>query len=100
MNLEIDNNRNKGHLLKPEQRLAVRSILEENPYYCSFFGYKVEKFKPDQILELEARMEENRKAINQQLTAYESLLKIHIHDSEFEKTPKRSIKRFLYKLEE
>jgi hypothetical protein len=28
------------------------------------------------------------------------VMKIHIHDQEFEKTPKRSIKRFLYKLEE
>jgi len=44
-------------------------------------------------------MEENRKAVNQQLASYEALLKIHIHDKEFEKTPKRSIKRFLYKLE-
>jgi long-chain acyl-CoA synthetase len=50
--------------------------------------------------ELEAKMEENRKEINMHLAAYEALLKIHIHESEFEKTPKRSIKRFLYKLEE
>ncbi len=50
--------------------------------------------------ELEAKMEENRKAVNQKLAAYESLQKIHIHQVEFEKTPKRSIKRFLYKLEE
>jgi long-chain acyl-CoA synthetase len=49
---------------------------------------------------LVARMEDNRKVVNQQLAAYETLLKIHIHDKEFEKTPKRSIKRFLYKLEE
>ena len=57
---------------------------------------------PDQVKadgvagELVAKMEENRKTINQQLAAYETLLKIHIHESEFEKTPKRSIKRFLY----
>jgi long-chain acyl-CoA synthetase len=50
--------------------------------------------------ELATKMEENRKAINHQLASFESLLKIHIHDSEFEKTPKRSIKRFLYELEE
>ncbi|MEN8228812.1 MAG: AMP-binding protein [Bacteroidota bacterium] len=61
---------------------------------------------PDQVKaegvaeELETKMEENRKAINRQLAAYETLQKIHIHDTEFEKTPKRSIKRFLYKLEE
>lgn len=50
--------------------------------------------------QLEAKMEENRKEINGHLAAYSSLLKIRIHDKEFEKTPKRSIKRFLYKLEE
>lgn len=49
--------------------------------------------------DLAARMEENRKALNQQLASYEALVKIHIHEREFEKTPKRSIKRFLYKLE-
>jgi long-chain acyl-CoA synthetase len=48
---------------------------------------------------LEELMEENRKELNRHLAAYETLLKIHIHDREFEKTPKRSIKRFLYKLE-
>ena len=50
--------------------------------------------------ELEEKMEANRKEYNQHAAAYETLQKIHIHESEFEKTPKRSIKRFLYKLEE
>jgi long-chain acyl-CoA synthetase len=60
-----------------------------------------EQVKADGVeMELGAKMEENRKAVNQQLASYETLLKIRIHDSEFEKTPKRSIKRFLYKLEE
>ncbi len=61
---------------------------------------------PDQVkadkveAELEALMEENRKEYNKHAAAFETLLKIHIHEAEFEKTPKRSIKRFLYKLEE
>jgi long-chain acyl-CoA synthetase len=50
--------------------------------------------------QLEAKMEENRKELNKHVAGYESVLKMHIHDKEFEKTPKRSIKRFLYKLEE
>ena len=50
--------------------------------------------------ELAIKMEENRKVINQQLAAYETLLKIHIQETEFQKTPKRSIKKFLYKLED
>lgn len=60
----------------------------------------LEQAKSDGVAdELAAKMEENRKEINNHLAAYEILLKIHIHDKEFEKTPKRSIKRFLYKLE-
>jgi long-chain acyl-CoA synthetase len=50
--------------------------------------------------ELAARLEENRKNLNQQVSSYEVVVKIHVHDKEFEKTPKRSIKRFLYQLEE
>ena len=43
-----------------------------------------------------AIMEENRKQINETLPAYSQIARIEIHDEEFEKTPKRSIKRFLY----
>lgn len=46
---------------------------------------------------LKAIMEENRKTLNTQIPAYEQLAGIRIMDKEFEKTPKRSIKRFLYK---
>jgi long-chain acyl-CoA synthetase len=49
---------------------------------------------------LEEIMEENRRAVNQQMASYQALLKIRLHDSEFEKTPKRSIKRFLYTLDQ
>jgi long-chain acyl-CoA synthetase len=59
----------------------------------------MEQVKSEGVAEnLVAKMEENRKEINSHLAGYESLMKIHIHDKEFEKTPKRSIKRFLYKL--
>jgi len=49
--------------------------------------------------ELVEKMEENRKELNKHVKGYESLLKIHIHDEEFVKTPKRSIKRFMYTLD-
>jgi len=45
---------------------------------------------------LDEAMEVNRKALNAQLPAYESISKIKVYPHEFEKTPKRSIKRFLY----
>lgn len=41
-------------------------------------------------------MEENRKLINAILPAYCRLSSIRIHEEEFAKTPKRSIKRYLY----
>lgn len=45
---------------------------------------------------LEVLMEENRKLVNQQLAAYEQINELRIYTHEFEKTPKKSIKRFLY----
>ena len=43
-------------------------------------------------------MEQNRKDLNDNvLPAYSKLAEIEIHSQEFEKTPKKSIKRFMYK---
>ncbi len=41
-------------------------------------------------------MEQNRNGLNQMLPAYEKITEIEIRNEEFEKTPKRSIKRYLY----
>ncbi len=41
-------------------------------------------------------MEENRVELNKNLPAYEQISMIRIYNEEFEKTPKKSIKRFLY----
>ncbi len=46
--------------------------------------------------DLEKIMEENRQQINTNLPAYCKLSAIHIHQEEFAKTPKKSIKRYLY----
>ena len=45
---------------------------------------------------LEDIMKENLKNLNDQVAAYERLVSLTIHLDEFEKTPKRSIKRYLY----
>jgi long-chain acyl-CoA synthetase len=45
---------------------------------------------------LEEMMKENLKNLNSQVAAYERLVSISIYPSEFEKTPKKSIKRYLY----
>ena len=46
---------------------------------------------------LTAQMEENRVAVNKDLPTYSQISAIELVASEFEKTPKRSIKRYLYK---
>ena len=41
-------------------------------------------------------MEQNRNGLNEMLPAYEKISEIIIQEQEFEKTPKKSIKRYLY----
>ena len=45
---------------------------------------------------LRMAMEQNRKDLNNMVAAYERIAGFKIFEEEFEKTPKRSIKRFLY----
>lgn len=45
---------------------------------------------------LDQLMEENRVALNNIVAPYERIAKIHLYPNEFEKTPKKSIKRYLY----
>ena len=46
--------------------------------------------------DLPVAMEEVRRNLNKEVAPYESIAHIYIYQSEFEKTPKRSIKRYLY----
>ena len=46
--------------------------------------------------ELQEKMEENRKALNAMVASYEGITQIQLYPYEFEKTPKKSIKRYLY----
>ena len=46
--------------------------------------------------ELEEIMEQNRQELNNQLPVYSRIAAIQLHEEEFAKTPKKSIKRYLY----
>ena len=46
--------------------------------------------------DIEKVMEDNRNELNLQLPAYCQITKVKIHFEEFEKTAKKSIKRFMY----
>jgi long-chain acyl-CoA synthetase len=49
--------------------------------------------------QIAAVMEQNRIELNAMLPNYEQVSQIRIYHEEFEKTPKKSIKRFLYQKE-
>jgi long-chain acyl-CoA synthetase len=53
-----------------------------------------EKVSQDDLIAL---FENYKREINQQLPVYMNISQVEIHSEEFAKTPKRSIKRFLYK---
>ena len=62
--------------------------------YPDMDAAKVQNLSDEDLKNL---MEQNRKDLNIQIPAYEQICGIRIMEQEFEKTPKRSIKRFLYK---
>ena len=61
--------------------------------YPDFELLNSEKISDEKLPEL---MTANLKELNQQLPAYSQVSTFKLYNEEFEKTPKRSIKRFLY----
>ena len=49
------------------------------------------------LKELEASLDDIRNAVNESLPKYSQICHLELHEKEFEKTPKKNIKRFLYK---
>ncbi len=50
--------------------------------------------------DIESIMEKHRVEVNKSLPSYSQVTKIRLYPEEFEKTPKKSIKRFLYQINE
>lgn len=80
------------------QHVTESIVIEQDGKLVALIYPDFDSLHAAQIAESEipAIMEENRKALNQMLPAYSQIAKIRIYNEEFEKTPKRSIKRFLY----
>ncbi len=62
-----------------------------------FPDYSLEGKEQLQGQTLQAYMTANLKKVNEQLPAYSKIAEVELVQNEFEKTPKRSIRRFLYK---
>lgn len=54
------------------------------------------RLKAENITDINAKFEELRKQANKQLPQYEQIVAFELQDEEFKKTPKNSIKRYLY----
>lgn len=73
-------------------------VIEKDSKLIALVYPDLEAVDQDEINEagLIEIMEENKKEVNLNLAKYMQISKIKIYPEEFEKTPKRSIKRFLY----
>ena len=74
-------------LVIPEDNKLVALI------YPDFEMMKRDNVSDEQLLTI---LEETRKAVNEKIPEFMTVSKYRIHPEEFAKTPKRSIKRFLY----
>lgn len=85
-------------LLNAQPYIAESLVIEREGKLVALVYPDAEVMKQNKISRktLLKIIHETRKQINQQLPAYSQIARIEIHDEEFEKTPKRSIKRFLY----
>lgn len=61
--------------------------------YPDAVAVKAKGLSPQELLET---MERNRAELNTQVASYEKIAKIIIRDEDFQRTPKNSIKRYLY----
>jgi long-chain acyl-CoA synthetase len=73
-------------------------VISEDNKLIGLIYPDYDKVKADNISEdkLVAILDETRKAVNERIPDYMAVSKFRIHPEEFAKTPKRSIKRFLY----
>ncbi len=96
-----------GQNIYPEE---IEQKLNNMPYVCESIVIDEENslvalVYPDienatrqgiSMKDLEGMMQDNINVLNKELPAYSQIKKVKVHHEEFEKTPKRSIKRYLY----
>jgi long-chain acyl-CoA synthetase len=78
--------------------IAESLVISEDNKLIGLIYPDYEKIKKDNISDdkLLTIIEGTRKAVNERIPDFMAVSKFRIHPEEFIKTPKRSIKRFLY----
>jgi len=78
--------------------IAESLVISEDNKLVGLISLDYEAIKKDNISEeqFSSILDETRKRVNERVPDFMSVSKFRIHTEEFAKTPKRSIKRFLY----
>ena len=77
--------------------VAESLVVERNKILVALVALAQDSVGSMSKEEIAAAMETNRRELNKELPMYSQIAKIEVMEQEFEHTPKRSIKRFLYK---
>ena len=77
--------------------VAESLVVERNKILVALVALAQDSVASMSKEELTEAMENNRRELNKELPMYSQIAKIEVMEQEFEHTPKRSIKRFLYK---
>ncbi len=71
-------------------------VIDENHKLVALVYPDNEQIKADGVTNIEEVYKGLRKELNASMPAYMNIAEYRIHDQEFEKTPKKTIKRFIY----
>ena len=76
-----------------ESVVLLRDLRLVALVYPDMAAVNADQITPEKF---DAIMQENRQTLNKSVANYEKISAIELVDNEFKKTPKKSIKRFLY----
>ena len=76
-----------------ESIVVLRNLKLVALVYPDMAAIEADKIDSDKLTQI---MNENKNILNKSVAQYEKITAIEIVSKEFEKTPKKSIKRFLY----
>lgn len=83
-------------LLNEMPFVAESLVIQEGEKFIGLVYPNQDELKEAGITNVDEKMEEIRKSLNKKIPSYEHLSSIRVMQEEFEKTPKKSIKRYLY----
>src|SRR5690606_40688247 len=76
-----------------ESVVVLRDFRLVAMVYPDMAALAADQITPEKLASI---MQENRNTLNNTVASYEKISQIELVENEFEKTPKKSIKRFLY----